>query len=143
MLRWIAIIVLCVAATAIGVLAVLTPVGLLVKQHPAGTTDFVSAYVDSFEASKVRLANEQIVGYMTDKRVDTTRGGDRARRYYLTQYALAPVLIANGTRGYGLTIINYLPQQAKLLERMRRHPRIAALELIDVPGRAIAVRRKP
>ena len=146
MLRRAAIIVSYAAAAVIGVLAVVTPLRLggdAAAQRRTGAVDLVSAYLDTFQTSRTRLADQQVVGYYSSRTVDITKGGEPEKRYYLAQYALAPLLIDHRSKGYRLVLINLPPDRVAQLDALRRQPNIATLEPADVPGRAIVTRREP
>ena len=69
--------------------------------------DYISSYEKRFEEIKKALPAHGIIGYTTDKQYKNI-GLDRnaAEDYYLTRYALSPVLVADNTK-YPLVIGNF------------------------------------
>jgi len=66
--------------------------------------DEVSVYLKRFEALRNTLPHRAIVGYESE--TEGLRNRDDARRFYLTQYAVAPVIVVAGTEN-NLVIGNY------------------------------------
>lgn len=145
MLRRVATIAAYAAAAAIAALATVNSVDLwyVAEHRRTRSFDYVSAYLNSFQASKARLANENVVGYYSSRKVDVTGGGDPAKWYYLAQYALAPVLVDHRSKGRQVVLVNLPPDRIGRLDDLRKRPDVATLEPVDVPGRAILTRGQP
>jgi len=93
-------IALIVASALLWMLAVATPLlwswGGVRSEAYASGPNAASQYLASLgdlSALRARLRDEEIIGYVSGGVVDTHTGGPAQARYYLTQYALAPVLI--------------------------------------------------
>ena len=93
-------IALIVAAALLCLLAVAHPLlwswGGIRSEANASGLDAATQYLASLgdlSALRTRLRNEAIIGYVSGGGVDTRTGGGAQARYYLTQYALAPVLL--------------------------------------------------
>lgn len=60
------------------------------------TAESISAYEARFEALRPYLASQSVVGYVSADEIHWPAWGNRPamRRYFLTQYALAPVIVS-------------------------------------------------
>ena len=76
---------------AIAVLAVATPIELLVRAHgyPVGGWD---SYVRGVESGKAHIT-DPVIGYLTEPELDLSRPGLQEAMFYLAQCALAPTLL--------------------------------------------------
>lgn len=123
-----------IAATLLWILAVAHPIVWLRTQQAAGrdgTQPHAAArYVALLEASgtlRDTLHDQELIGYASEAEVDTRTGGPTQARYYLSQFAIAPVLVgleATSERGDAdFVLANFeFPEQlsAYLIEQSRR-----------------------
>ena len=93
-------IVFSIAASLLWLLALSHPIVWLRVQHAAGRDGAqphaAARYVELLESSGIvreTLQGQMLVGYASEAEVDTRTGGPTQARYYLTQFALAPVLV--------------------------------------------------
>lgn len=93
----------------LGLLSLLSSVNLFRRTEPfqIGSLgrDEISVYLKRFEALRKTLPAHATVGYESDLE-GPLWDRDEARRFYLTQYALAPVIIVPGTES-DVVISNY------------------------------------
>jgi hypothetical protein len=123
-----------ICAALLWLMAVTHPIVWLQAQRSAGrdgTQPHAAAqYVAMLERSgtaREMLRDEESIAYTSEAEVDTRSGGPTQARYYLTQFALAPVLVDLGsTRRQDepeFILANFeLPEQlaAYLRDRSRR-----------------------
>lgn len=70
--------------------------GFALSQRGRPTRDAVSVYLRRFEPLKPFLVHEETVGYFCGLSPEALKADSRALAgYYLAQYALAPVIVAN------------------------------------------------
>jgi hypothetical protein len=81
------------------------------------------------------LRDHSVIGYVASESVDTSRGGLAELRYYIAQFALAPVLVSLDP-GQRVVLANF--GQPEQLERFLRRERLRTLVRIDA-GRALVV----
>lgn len=106
---------LVLAAILFG-LAMLAPAQQLLRaSRSAPGQDAGSYYVQAISQSSAlrdAIADEVSIGYVSDDEVDIRSGGAAQARYYLSQFAVAPVLLDLEHERYDLLLLNFSRAQA-------------------------------
>ncbi len=127
-----------IAAFLLLVHAIYTPLSLFnaLPKPVLGETDSVVQYVQALRDSPEvadAIAGRDKIGYVSDRPVAASGGGMGELRFYLSQYALAPVILED-RRPHPLVLANF-EQPAGLEAFLAAVP---AKKLVDVgPGRAL------
>jgi hypothetical protein len=123
-----------IVATLLFLLAVVHPIVWLQTQQAEGREGTqphpAARYVALLEGSgtvRETLRGHELIGYVSEAEVDTRTGGPTQARYYLSQFALAPVLVDLGStqkaHDADFVLANFeFPEQlsAYLVEQSRR-----------------------
>jgi len=88
---------------AIAVLAVVTPIDLLVRAHGHRVGDGGSC-VREVESGKPHIT-DPVIGYLTESELDLSQPDPQVAMFYLAQYALAPTLLDHSSN-HKILLIN-------------------------------------
>ena len=127
-------IAFAITAMVLFLLAVMHPIVWLMTQQAAGRDGSephaAARYIALLEGSGIvreKLHGQEVIGYASEAEVDIKTGGPVQARYYLSQFALAPVLVelesAPATSDAEFVLANFeFPGQLRsyLIEQSRR-----------------------
>ncbi len=118
-----------VVAALLWLLAIAHPIAWLQRRDAVVGTqrrlDPASSYVALLEASdplRETLRDQELIGYASEAEIDTRIGGVTQARYYLSQFALAPVLLElDSTTGRGGVEPEYVLANFDLPDQLKRY----------------------